>query len=158
MTTSAPRGKDREMSLRWCSRAPETTIWLPAGISPSFYEVEQTFGCLDRWGIRTLRGSTRWSAALGVDRRVDLIDQLAAVGELVVLGEVALGILTRLAVQRHVQRHEPGAVEVAALACSCGLRRGGCRGDPLPRRRRLGVEVHVVDRDLRRRQRRRGGL
>ena len=54
-----------------------------------------------------------------LDGGVDLIDQLAAVGELVVLGEVALGILTRLAVQRHVQRHEPGAVEVAALACSC---------------------------------------
>ena len=32
-----------EMSFRLCSRAPETTIWLPAAICRAFYDCEQTF-------------------------------------------------------------------------------------------------------------------
>ena len=45
ITTSASRGSVSEMSLRLCSRAPETTIWLLAAISSSLYEGEQTFAC-----------------------------------------------------------------------------------------------------------------
>src|ERR1035437_260688 len=56
ITTSASRGSDREMSFRLCSRAPETTIWLPAGICRSFYEatrypkhVRQVLGFVERY-------------------------------------------------------------------------------------------------------------
>src|ERR1700679_645879 len=45
MTTSASRGSSSEMSLRLCSRAPETTILLPDAIDETFYDGEQTFGC-----------------------------------------------------------------------------------------------------------------
>src|SRR5689334_9662947 len=43
ITTSASRGRLREMSLRLCSRAPETTICSPAAISSAFYDPEQMF-------------------------------------------------------------------------------------------------------------------
>src|SRR5205823_13119569 len=54
--------------------------------------------------------------ALRLDRGVYLVDQLLAVSQLEVLREVAVGARSGLAVERHVQRHQPRAVEVAALA------------------------------------------
>src|ERR1700733_14800831 len=101
------------MSLRLCSRAPETTIWLPAGICRSFYDVEQTF-------VSPRARKSAGCGPLGLYRGVHLVDQLAPVGELEVLREVALGVLARLAVERHVQRDQARTVEVAAL------RRGRC--------------------------------
>src|SRR5438105_2526006 len=102
ITTSASRGSVREMSLRLCSRAPETTICSPAAISRAFYDPEQTFAC-------EVGGRSRF------DRRVNLVDELERVGELEVLREVALGVGARLAGERHVQRDQPRAVNVAVL-------------------------------------------
>src|SRR6202020_1120526 len=121
-------GSDSETSFSLCSRAHETTIWLPVGIGLSFYEAEQTFGC--RSGSKPAI-----CEALSLDCRKDLVDQLAAVGELVVLDQVVLGALARLAVERHVQRDQPRAVEFA-VACGRAGRLVGDGGDDSLRPRR----------------------
>src|SRR5204863_2222044 len=55
------------------------------------------------------------SGPSGLDRRVDLIDEPPALAELEVLGEIALGRLARLAIERHVQGDQARAVHVAVL-------------------------------------------
>jgi hypothetical protein len=57
---------------------------------------------------RRARGSS------DLDRRVDLVEQLRAVGDLVVLAQVAVGLLARFAVERHVERDQPCPVEIPA--------------------------------------------
>src|SRR5437588_5424384 len=54
MTTSASRGSASEMSLRLCSRAPETTSCSPAAISRALYDPEQMFACALQAGAHVL--------------------------------------------------------------------------------------------------------
>ena len=49
---------------------------------------------------------------LAVDARVHLVEQRFPVGEREVLGEVAVGLLPRRAVERHVERDQPSALGV----------------------------------------------
>ena len=60
------------MSFRLCSRAPETTIWLPAAIYQPFYDGEQTFVMSTlrlRRSQRRVKSSTRCAnAALCIER------------------------------------------------------------------------------------------
>ncbi len=58
----------------------------------------------------------RWLCrTLPLDRRVHLVQQLRPVGDLIVLGEILIGVLARVAVQGHVQRDQPRAVQIAVL-------------------------------------------
>src|ERR1700735_367265 len=68
--------------------------------------------------------------ALPLYAGVHLVEQPGPVRELEVLGEVAVGLLARGAVERHVQRDQPGALGVIGslvdpsggwLACRLGL-------------------------------------
>src|SRR4051794_33550061 len=51
---------------------------------------------------------------------VDLVEQRLPVGEVEVLGQVAVRLLARLAVEGHVQGDEPGALDVAAVGARVG--------------------------------------
>ena len=53
---------------------------------------------------------------LPLDRRVHLVQQLLPVGQLVVLGQKAVGRHARLAVEGHVQRDQARSVEIVAAA------------------------------------------
>ena len=56
-----------------------------------------------------------------LDAGVDLVQQPAGVGEVEVLGQVALGLLTGGAVERHVESDQPRALGVAAVMRGLGL-------------------------------------
>src|ERR1700731_722471 len=98
MTVSDPRGIETVMSLRLCSRAPETT-------SCSTYVKSSRANRRSPYGKRAICGLT-------AERGVDVLDQLAAVGELEVLGQVLLGLLAGLSVHRHVEGDQAGALRV----------------------------------------------
>src|SRR5690349_17092594 len=119
ITTRASRGIAREMSLRLCSRAPETRIWLPAGMSAHSRTANR-------------RSPRRWS----FDGGVYLLHKAGPVGQLEVLGQIALGRLARLPVERHVESDQPGSIHVDGARrtpwslCGRTLRarpRGGCQ-------------------------------
>src|ERR1017187_3079750 len=100
ITTSASRGSATEMSLRLCSLAPETTIWLPAAIAA--HSIRANRCSPDRPGAPAIPAGRR-VRALALDRGVHLVDQLLAVRQLEVLGQVAIGRGAGFAVEGHVQ-------------------------------------------------------
>src|SRR5947209_4345817 len=61
---------------------------------------------------------------LPLDRGVHLVEQCLAVGEVEVLREVPVDVLTRVPVQRHVERDQPRSLEILVAAGGAGRRLG----------------------------------
>src|ERR1700716_3875085 len=89
ITVNEPLGIATVTSLRLCSRAPETT-------SCSTYVKSSGAN-------RRSPGGNCAMCGLTAERGVDVFDQLPPVGEPEVLGQVLLGLLAALPVQRHVE-------------------------------------------------------
>src|ERR1700733_16067012 len=69
--------------------------------------------------------------ASALDRGVHLVEQTAAIRQPEVLGQVAIGLLARGAVERHVEGDQPRAVVVSTVARPPGRRLVGRVGQNL---------------------------
>src|SRR5947209_9148015 len=88
ITVSDPRGIATVMSFRLCSRAPETT-----SCSTSRSLVGRTDVPLGRFSPSAEKSA--------LDAGVNLVEQPRAIREREVLGQIAVGLLARRAIQRH---------------------------------------------------------
>src|SRR5437868_6659237 len=136
ITVSDPRGIASVMSLRLCSRAPEMTSF-------------STTSSLEARTDVPVRAFPPTAGKSALDGRVDLVDQRRPVGQLEVLLQIAVDLIARGAVQRHVERDQACAFDVIpalggrllSLGLGLGLERLLLGGGLIGHRRSVLVEL-----------------